>query len=723
MLIGRSTDNAMNETGPERPRAVEPYIPASRTLPELTIKALLLGVVLSVLLAGANAYLGLLAGMTVSASIPAAVISMAVLRLFKRSNILENNNVQTAASSGESLAAGVIFTLPALIMIGAWSDFSYLDTLIIAGLGGVLGVVFTIPLRRAMIVEQPLTFPEGVATAEVLKVGDTGGSSIRRLILGAAVGAIFALGDVAFHLWSGITHAAFRVGHSIAFVGTELKPSLVAVGYIVGINIAVLVFLGGAINWYIAIPIYSAASDWPVYQLEGDAADPSTATVRLALEQAPADVTSEMAASIERKNAEIRAKVGTPASAEDWAAEIWQRHTRYIGVGAMVIGGLWALLRLWRSLVAGVRSSLRTYRAVKQDASGAGVPRTDRDIPVHYVAAAMLFSLVPLYFVFRHVTHDNGIALLMSFIMLIAGFLFSAVAAYMAGIVGSSNNPISGVTIATLLMSSLLLLALGIDHAIGPAAAILIGAVVASAAAIGGDNMQDLKAGRLLGATPWKQQIMQTIGVLAGAFAIAPILSLLMNAYGFGEPTTENPHALLAPQATLMASIAQGVFEMNLPWTMIAIGAGVALLVIIIDIMLERAGSVFRMPVLAVAVGMYLPLELSVPILIGGFISWAAHRFHMRGESREAEGELKISLSEARQVDMREGLLMAAGLIAGEAIIGILVAIPIVLSRDKNVLALIKGDDYQPPAWPGMALLAVVIILLLRVATRTARRL
>ena len=649
--------------GEQKPEVHTPYIAASASLPEITVKAVLLGTILSALLAAANAYLGLFAGLTVSASIPAAVISMAVLKAFKDSNILENNIVQTAASAGESLAAGVIFTIPALLLLGTWTSFHYWEVTIIAAFGGLLGVLFTIPLRRALIVERPLRFPEGIATAEVLKVGEEGGAGVKFLGIAGLVGGLFKLGSTGMRLWSESAIAATRLGGSIAYVGTNLSPALIGVGYIVGLNIAVLIFIGGALNWWVAIPVLASLGMGP----DGDAA----------------------------------AAAGT----------LWSTQTRYLGVGAMAVGGLWALIQLRKSLAAGIRSGLAAYRSAKDQDAGA-VDRTDRDAPMQWVLVLIVVAVVPLFLIFRYFTGSAGIAAVMAGAMLIAGFLFSAVAGYMAGLVGSSNNPISGVTIATLLVVSLLLVWLmGSDSAAGPAAAIFIGAVVACAAAIAGDNMQDLKAGYLLGATPYKQQIMQGVGVLASAVVIAPVLSLILHAYGIG---TIGPNPLAAPQASLMAAVTRGVFTRDLPWTMVGIGAAVAVAVILLDLWLEKRGSEFRTPVLAVAVGIYLPFELEVPILIGGLIAWAAGRVYRRsasapwGPAAKLEGE-------------RHGLLFAAGLITGEALLGILLAIPIVIwgtPDDPNPLAF-WGDIGT--TWPGLVLLAAVLYGLYRVAVGPAR--
>jgi uncharacterized oligopeptide transporter (OPT) family protein len=679
--IGRNSEAISNS---------QPFIPASQTLPEITVKALILGVVLAVVLAGANAYLGLFAGMTVSASIPAAVISMAVLRLIGRTNILENNIVQTAASAGESLAAGVIFTIPALVLMGYWSSFPFLWVTLICGLGGLIGVLFTIPLRRALIVEDPLRFPEGVATAEVLEAGERGGKDVGFIAMAGIAGAIFKFGETGLRIWPATVEGARRIGSSLAYFGSNLSPALISVGFIVGINIAVLVFLGGAINWLVAIPIVVASSvgryGWPTFTETADTSLP--AWMQFADPE----------------------QVGAAVPAVDFAAEIWSVQTRYIGVGAMVVGGLWALISLRGALIKGITSGLSTYRDRLPTGPAPAVLRTERDTPMKWVAIALVVSLIPIFIIYQIVTGQVGISLVMAVLMLLAGFLFSAVAAYMAGLVGSSNNPISGVTISTILLSSLLLLALmGAGTAIGPSAAIMIGAVVCCAAAIGGDNMQDLKAGYIVGATPWKQQVMQGLGTVSSALVMAPILMLLLKAYGFGPATEAQPNALQAPQATLMASVAEGVFNRNLPWTPVIIGGLVAVGIIILDQIQKARGSAFRFPVLAVAVGIYLPLELSVPILIGGIIAALVGR----AQGGFAKGAEAVSTSS------RRGLLFASGLITGEALVGILMAIPIVATGNGDVLALF--ESFPLGAWPGVILLVGVAIWLYRVAVAPLR--
>ena len=624
-------------------------------LPQLTVKATVLGLLLSALLAGANAYLGLFAGLTVSASIPAAVISMAVLKFFKTSNVLENNIVQTAASAGESLAAGVIFTMPGLIILGYWHVFHYWWVTVIAGLGGLLGVLFTIPLRRSLIVEEKLTYPEGTATAEVLKIGEAGSRGAKLLAMAGITGAVVKFAETGLRLWSGTVQAATYVGSSaVAYVGANLSPALLGVGYIVGLNIAALVFIGGAISWYVAIPLYSG------FFLDHDP--------RLAAELAGG------------------------ATAADLAYDIWTSQIRYLGVGSMLVGGVWALIAMRRSLWSGVRSGLRATRAV----TDAAYDHTDHDAPMRLVLIGIALFVIPIFIAYRGIVGSVGVAAAMTIVMLLAGFLFSSVAGYMAGLVGSSNNPISGITIATILVTSLLLFFIGGEEAVGPAAAIMVGAVVCCAAAIGGDNLQDLKAGYLLGATPWRQQLAQAFGVVAAVLVIAPILNLLLAAYGIGAPTDEHPNSLLAPQATLMASVANGVFGGGLPWDMIAWGAGIGVVIIGIDLYLAHRGAAWRAPVLAVAVGIYLPLELEVPILIGGLIA-------------------EFTARRAAASSARHGLLFAAGLITGEALVGILMAIPIVVSRDANVLAL----PFDVPPAMGLVVVGAVCVALYRVAAHS----
>jgi putative OPT family oligopeptide transporter len=649
-----------------------PVIPAGVSLPEITVKAVILSIVLAGSLAAANAYLGLFAGMTVSASIPAAVVSMAILRLFRHSNILENNIVQTAASSGEALAAGVIFTIPALLLVGYWSEFDYWQTTVIAAVGGLLGVLFTIPLRRALIVTAALRFPEGVATAEVLKVGSGGGRSqtqtqagphdaetagdFRTLILAASVGAAVKFGESGMRLWSESIEGATQIGRSIAYGGLNLSPALLAVGCIIGLPTSVVVFLGGVLGWIVLLPIYGVINGVP-------------------------DSMTALAA----------------------AKSIWSNQIRYIGIGAMLIGGLWTLTKLSRPVMDSVLALKYSYRAswtskVHQSA------RTERDASIMWLIAPFVASLVPMAWIYVSVVQNLPIGLMMTVIMVIAAFLFSSVAAYMAGLVGSSSNPVSGVTIATIMLSSLLLvLLMGQGHPSGPAAALIIGAVVCCAAAMGGDNLQDLKTGHLVGSTPWKQQIMQVIGVLTGAIVIVPVLTLLQTKYGIGDVSAAHPHPLSAPQAMLMASLTQSVFGAGLPWTLVALGVVIGIVVIALDRRQEARGATFRVPVLGVALGIYLPLKLSAAIVIGGLIAALVQWKTSRGDQLP-----------------RRGLLCAAGLITGEALMGILLAVPIALS---GLWPSMNADPFKlfeiPPlgGWPGLVVVGGVAVMLYRIAS------
>jgi putative OPT family oligopeptide transporter len=676
---------------------VEPYIPASKTLPELTVGVIILGSLLSVILAGANAYLGMFAGMTVSASVPAAVISMGILRALRTGNILQNNGVQTAAASGEGLAAGVIFTLPALVIlqVAGWERFSYVETTLIAGFGGVLGVLFTIPLRRALIIEQPLQFPEGVATAEVLKVGAEGGGGLGTLVLAGVIGALVKVGATGLRLWAevvtfggwitGGTAAAPAAGGVAAtstgapfYFGINASPALLSVGYIVGFNVAAVIFAGAVLNRWIAVPLFAIFGDPSTILTER--LDPVT--------HAPLTL----------------AQVLQGADALGAAGNYHKYVTRFLGVGGMLVGGVWSLYKLRRSLLGGVTAGLEAYKKRKQGGQDA-VPRTERDMPMNIILALIAVSVVPLFFIFWHFTASIGIAAVMAVVMVVAGFLFSAVASYMAGLVGSSNNPVSGITISTILVSALLLLALGLENPAGPVAAILIGGVVCCAAAIGGDNLQDLKCGQLVGSTPWKQQVMQILGVVVAAFMMAPVLNLLNDAYKIGS------EGLPAPQANLMGTVAIGVFSGGLPWTIIGIGAGIAAVVITIDSLLTRSGSKIRVPVMAFAVGVYLPFDLNVPIFIGGVIAWLVTRSLNRSKaSPERRGEVE-----------RAGLLAAAGFITGEALMGIGLAVPVALKHDENAIA-IAGGKYGDLKLPALIFVVIVVVLLYKLALRVDKK-
>ena len=634
--------------------------------PELTFRAIVLAIILAVILAAANAYLGLFAGMTIASAIPAAVVSMAVLKMLGGGHILENNIVATGASAGTSIATGVIFTIPALILLGYWVDFRYTWVLAIAGLGGLLGVLFSVPLRRSLIVDQGLAFPEGKAAAEVLRTGDKPGEGLKILAGAAAMGGLIKLAaGSGLRLIPDTASVSTWFDKTIGYFGTNLSPALFGVGYIVGLNIGVVMLAGGAIAWVVAIPIYST------YFL---AADP-VLSVQLA-----------------------------GASAEDAAYAIWSTQVRFLGVGAMLTGGVWTLFSLRKSLVSGIKSGLMS----EHGSGGAVVPATERDIPMRYILIGTVVFVLPLLVLYQAIVGQWSVSVPMTIIMIVTGFLFVSVSAYMAGIVGSSNNPVSGLTIATILFAALVLAVLmGRDSPIGAVATIMIGAVVCSAACIGGDNLQDLKCGYILGATPWKQQLMLAVGGVSSAFIMAPVLSLLAQAYGIGVPTEAHPNPLLAPQANLMASVAKGIFGGELPWTMIGIGGAIGAAIIVLDEILKKTGAAWRSPVLACAVGIYLPIELSVPIFAGGLV---AHLVERKFPPGEAEGD--------RERIHQKGTLFSAGLITGEALMGIFIAIPIVVIGSSDVLALPEGLRFG--GWLGLAMLAVVAVLLHRTASRQA---
>ncbi len=649
---------------------------------QLTFRAVVLAIVLAVVLSAANAYLGLFAGLTIATAIPAAVVSMGVLRLLGGGTILENNIVQTGASAGSSIAAGVIFTIPALVIMGYWPDFKYWWVLGIAGLGGLLGVLFSVPLRRSMIVEDPLPFPEGKAAAEVLKAGENPGPGMKILGISAAIGGLVKLAAASgLRIFPDAWAQSAYVGSSkiTAFIGTNLSPALLGVGYIVGLNVGIVVLSGSILSWHIAIPLYQA------FFLGGN---------------------PELAASIAN------------APAADAAFAIWGSQIRYLGVGAMLIGGVWTLFSLRKSLLNGVKSGF----AAARKSSGPALAETERDLPMKWMLIALVAFTLPLLGLYQAIVGQWHVSVPMTIIMIVAGFLFVSVSAYLAGLIGSSNNPVSGITISTILFASVVLVVLlgkdglipvGVGGApLGAVAAIMIGAVVCCAAAVGGDNLQDLKAGYLVGATPWKQQLMLGIGAFSCALIMAPVLNLLAHAYGIGAPTAEHPNSLAAPQANLMASVARGLFGGQLPWTMIALGAGVGAVIIAIDEWLKKTGKRFRVPVLAAAIGIYLPLELMVPIFLGGLLAHLVERFH----------KLRADDEEGRDRVHRPGVLFAAGLITGEALMGIAIAVPIVVSGKGDILALPLGgfaDSWASvSAWVGLFVLFLVGLLMYRIGKK-----
>ncbi|HEU4623570.1 MAG TPA: oligopeptide transporter, OPT family [Steroidobacteraceae bacterium] len=637
--------------------------------PQMTLRAIVLAIILAMLLAAGNAYIGLFAGLTIASAIPAAVISMAVLRALGKGGILENNIVSTGASAGCSIASGIIFTMPALVFLGAWKEFDYWWTLAIGGLGGLLGVLFSVPLRRSLVVEQRMAFPEGQAAAEVLRAGDNPSAGVK--VLGgaaAAGGALKLLAASGLKLIPDTAAWASYVGKGIAYMGTNLSPALVGVGYIVGANVGAVMLAGGIIAWNIAIPIYA------VYFLDGN---------------------PELAHAV------------AGLSAADAAAVIRAEQIRYLGVGAMLIGGVWTLWTIRGSILSGIRSGLAATRAGVADA----LLPTERDLPMKYVLGGIVLFTLPLAALYYAIVDNLGVATAMTIIMILAGFVFCSVGGYLAGLVGSSNSPISGITICTILFAALVLtLMLGRDSSVGPVATIMIGAVVCCAASIAGDNLQDLKAGHMIGASPWRQQVMIGIGAIAVAVIMAPTLNLFLHAYGMGPATPEHPRALASAQASLMESVARGMFGGHLPWGMVMTGIATGAGIIVVDEILKRTSKTgIRSPVLAAAVGIYLPLELEVPIFLGGLLSWYVQQRLLAGSAAATHSPEEIERLN------RKGMLFAAGLITGEALLGVLIAILIVVSHRDDLLAL--PESLQFGGWLGLLLLAGLMWLLYRTAT------
>ncbi|MFB1005730.1 MAG: oligopeptide transporter, OPT family [Candidatus Poseidoniaceae archaeon] len=613
----------------------DPYIPATESPPELTLRVVVVGILLGILMTAANAYLGLYAGMTVSASIPAAVMSMIILRsLFNDVSILENNSVQTMASAGESLAAGIIFTVPAMLVIGLWDDIQWLDTLIIATLGGLLGTMFTIALRRLFIVEEALPYPEGVACREVLVAGEEGGEGALAILYALGIGAIYGLMVKGFEVTQHTVESAVGFLGTRLYAGMDLSIALLSVGYIVGVRIASYIFLGGVIGFGLLVPMYGLIHGWP-----------------------------------------------TSDSLVDGFYGIWAEQIRYVGVGAMVVGGVYTLWSMRKTIITGLSKAL-----IKTDDDDVEPLRTEIDLPLDKVIMFCGVLVVLTFLFYWKSTGSFGLALAGALFLAVVSFFFAAVAGYIAGVVGSSNSPVSGMTIATLLFTVALVwvvgdLLLGLGREELMLATLLIAAVVASSAAIAGDVMQDLKTGHMVGATPWRQQVAEIIGVITGAIVIGPTLALLHDAFQISKTACANTNlnlaaadqydcsnALFAPQAELIGAIIQGAFGGDLNLQMVTLGALIAVVLIYL-----------RMPVMSVAIGIYLPLGLSVPIMLGGIISYFALRTaHFRVDGTLNRIPSKEAATAAKEVENR-GVLIGAGFIAGESILGVLIAVLIVL--------------------------------------------
>ena len=626
------------------------------SLRELTLRGILLGGLITLLFTAANVYLGLKVGLTFATSIPAAVISMAVLRWFRNSSILENNIVQTIASAAGTLAA-IIFVLPGLVMIGWWQGFPYWTTAAITGTGGILGVLFSVPLRRALIIDSPdLPYPEGRAAAEVLRVGSGSREGAEESVKGLAVLVWNSIASAAFAILTQtklvVTDAAlwFRAGPGATGISGSLSFALMGVGHLVGISVGMAMALGLVIGWWILLPILTGL-------------DP------------------------------------LPGGAEEWANTIFRRDVRFFGAGVIGVAAIWTLFRIAGPVIGGIRSAMAASRARK---GGEALAIQERDIPIGLVALGSLAMMVPIAWLLW--TGLAGGPLVGSAPLLIAGALvfvvviglmIAAVCGYMAGLIGASNSPVSGIGILSVVASSLMLVALygreaGHDTSQALIAyALIVTGVVFGVATISNDNLQDLKTGQLVGATPWRQQVALIIGVVFGSLVVPPVLNLLSSQLGFAGMPGAGPNALAAPQAALISALAQGVLGGDLNWTMISWGAATGVGLVILDEILGRL-KLLRLPPLGVGIGIYLPMSVILPTVIGSVIG----RFYDKWADRQDKAEF------AR----RMGVLTATGLIVGESLWGVAFA-GIVAGTGSDAPIALVGAGFATPALIGGTLL------------------
>ncbi len=649
------------------------------SLKELTLRGVVLGALITLVFTASNVYLGLKVGLTFASSIPAAVISMAVLRAFRDSNILENNIVQTQASAAGTLSA-VIFVLPALLMMGYWTGFPLMQTAMICACGGILGVVFTVPLRRALVVNSDLPYPEGVAAAEILKVGQNPGEGaetrqsggLRDIVAGGVLAGGFSLLTGGLRLAGDSVGYWFSVGRAVFQLPLGLSFALVGAGYLVGIVGGVAMLLGVVLSWGVAVPWLTSLAPMP----DG-------------------------------------------ASLASFATGIWVSKVRLIGAGMIAVAAVWTLLTLIRPMIEGMRISLSV---LKRGSGESGQDRTDADLPPGLLLKLTLLMILLLGATFQSFVADSGLPTMAAWSLVVAGvmlafvfgFLVAAACGYMAGLVGSSASPISGIAVIAILASSMLFIGIGqAQDLLGrpesvrfmTALALFCTSVVVAVAAISNDNLQDLKTGWLVRATPWRQQTALIIGCVIGAVTIPPVLELLYEAYGFigslPRESMDPAQALAAPQASLMITIAQGLFSHTLDWTYIRIGVLVGAVLIVFDRILGRC-SRFRVPPLAVAMGVYLPPTVATALFVGALISW-----FVRGRVRAQALQSGADRARCEQASERTGTLFASGLIVGESLVGVVLAIVIVGSMASG-----GGDAPLAVAGPGFAATATVIGLL-----------
>lgn len=649
---------------------------------ELTLRGVILGAGITLIFMAANVYMGLKTGMTFSSSIPAAMISMGALRLMGGADIHENNIVQTQASAAGTLC-NIILALPGLVLIGHWHGFPFWQTTAICGIGGLLGVAFSIPLRRALVQGAGLPYPEGVAAAEVLKTGqgEAGARGLRDLLVAAGAAGLIGLAANGLKVLAESVGGAVSLGGAVFRTGTGFSLALVGVGYLVGIGACLALFTGVIIAWGIAVPVLTALS--------------------------PDDA----------------------KSAKELSEAVWSDQVRLIGAGIIAVGGLWTVVSLGRPILGSIRSALADAGGGKGGAMGGvrdDLPREERDLPITWVALGVLALCLPLAGTFTAFAWGkglgNGLAVLVVGITLFAvlfGFLMAAACGYLAGLLGSSSSPISGIGVLTT-MATTLLLTWTIGEALGPegqglatGTALLLTSLVVTTASIANDNLQDLKTGQIVGATPWHQQVALLIGVIVGAAVIAPLLSLLYEAYGFvGAPSHEGQDAasaMPAPQAALMTQIADGIAHGRLPWTMVAIGAAIGAVLVVVENLLRKRGLTF--PALTVGIGMYLPLSVEVTIAIGGLLGFLAERRLRANTDGKRQEE---AVADAR----RRGVLLASGFLVGESFVGVLLAGADLAAGQGSSLALVGSGFGIIAAWLGAAVFAASLAVTFQLVSR-----
>ncbi len=662
----------------------EPLIPATTRLPEITLKAIVIGVILTIILTAANCYLGMKAGMTISASIPAAVIALGILQFF-RHNVLEINIIQTAASAGEAIAAGALFTMPAFLISHFWTEFNYFTMLAISIIGGVMGVLFSVLLRRVLLADKTLRFPEGVAIGNVLKASFSKNVGIKYLVQGGLFGAFISVCQNGFQVISEGFMAWTAKANMLMGFGSGLSPALLAAGYILGANVGLAIFVGIIIGWVIGIPLASLHF--------GFDANHVTDSVML----------------------------------------LWSHHLRYIGVGTMIIAGVWTILCLFKPIIRGVGVSLQAMHARRLDKHS--IIRTELDLPIHYAGGLLLLLLIPTFMLLLKLTgadllgisHWSYVMVLAVSLLLIVvlGFVITAVCGYFAGLVGSTNSPISSMVIASSLLTAICLFAL-----LGPSVhfsqdaakasqavglTILLVAIMGSAGAISSDTIQDLKAGQMVGATPWKQQFMLIIGVVVAALVMPLIFKLLFDAYGIGgvfpragmDPT----QMLGAPQATLLTAIAQGMFGgASIQWDMLEIGAGIGIVGILVDEFCKTKNT--RFPVLSLGFGIYLPQDVTVPLVLGAFLSYLINR--KLNQYKQARAAANIPFAESHAIE--RVTLLACGLVAGSSLSGVVLAIPFAIYKSSDVLAFMPDSLGWLATILGIASAAFILVWMYRTA-------